>query len=187
MPRHGAREDSAHPHASVVDFYSVAGAYGSNRETDPGRRMVGPAKTGRRSFPRAETDPPPRQREFDRFTDDEIESEGLRRLWRFEPQLVIGESDSPSPAEGHSARLTGRNELLEELGLTSGHSVKSDPSRLGVQPPGAERGWETANRGHRHAAVGLPWIDPRCPRCELGGEKDLVCSQGFGQVDEMMA
>ena len=100
---------------------------------------------------------------------------------------MIGESDPPSSAEGHSARLTGGNELPEELGLTSGHSVKSDPIRLGVQPTGAERGWETANRGHRHTTLGLPRIDPQCPCSELGGEKGLVCSQSFGQVDEMMA
>ncbi len=187
MPRHGAGEDSAHPHASVVDLDSVTGVRGSDLEIDPLRRMVGPAKTVRWRVPRAEADAPTWEGERDRFTGDEIKGERLRRLWWFEPEPVTGKPDPPSPAEGHCTRPTGGDELLEELGLTSGHPVKTDPTRLRVQPTGAERGWEITDRGHGHAAVRLPGIDPRCPCRELLGEKGLVRCEGRRQVHEMPA
>jgi hypothetical protein len=85
MPWHGAGEDSAHPHVSVVDLDSVTGARGSDLEIDPLRRMVGPAKTVRWAFSRAEADAPTWQREFDRLTGDEIKGERLWRLRRLEP------------------------------------------------------------------------------------------------------
>jgi hypothetical protein len=160
MPRHDAGEDSVDPDVRIIDLHPILRVGGSHLQLDPGRWVVGPPEIVRRVLCEAEADPPSRQGELNGLAVDEFERVRLRRERRFQPQPTAGEPDPPSPAEGHGARLTGGDEFLEELGLASGHPVKPDSTRLGMQPTGAERGWETSNCGHGDAAVRLPGIDP---------------------------
>jgi hypothetical protein len=77
--------------------------------------------------------------------------------------------------------------LTEQFRLSAGDSLESDASRLGVQPSCPKRRWHSVNRDDGNAALWIPGIDPSRSLAQLACDEFFVCSQGPGQMYEVLA
>ncbi len=101
--------------------------------------------------------------------------------------MATREAETPSTAEGDRPRVRIFDHVAKQCRLTTGDSLESDAGCLGVQPSRPERRWHCVNRNNGNAALWIPGIDPSRSRAQLARDKFLVCSQGPGQMYEVLA
>ena len=187
MARQSAGEDFGRSWSRAVDTDPVLRIDAAHPQPSVPRRVPGPPHLGRRSCGASHPDVPSWNREVQGLADRDRTVKAFDNGWRLQPQMSPREAESPATAEGDRSRVTVFDHFAKQCRLAAGDSLESDAGCLRVQPSCPERRWHCVNRNYRNAALRIPWIDPSCSHAQLACDEFFVCSQGPGQMYEVLA